>query len=366
MKLIINREELIKSLYQINSALSSRPILPILNNILLRVNEGVLQLITTDLEIEIIINILLNKRYEIGETTIPARKFYEIWKNLPEFSEIKLEINNNKLTIDSGRSHFLLSTLPSVNFPNINIWKSKIDFSISQTTLKNLIEATQFSMANQDIRYYLNGMLIETKNQIIRSVSTDGHRLSIYDANIEFTVPYNKIIIPRKGVIELLHLLNNNNSLVKIEIGENNIRAYLNNIIFTSKLIDGHFPDYHQVLPKNTNKILETNCDSLKQALLRTSILSNKINLGVRLYLSKNQLCITANNQEQEIAEETIDVMYHGIDIEICFNVKYILDILSVIKSKYVQFLLTDSISSVLIKNPEKQTAIYVIMPMRL
>ncbi|CAL1328964.1 Beta sliding clamp [isoform beta*] [Candidatus Providencia siddallii] len=232
--------------------------------------------------------------------------------------------------------------------------------------MKYLIETTKFSMAQQDIRYYLNGILFEIKEKTIRSVSTDGHRLSICSVKINELLPHHFMILPRKGVIELLRLLDNSETLIELQIGNNNIRIILNNIIFTSKLIDGNFPNYKQILYKNYKKTLEAPCELLKQAFLRTAILSNKKLLVTKLFFSKNQLKITSNNIEQEIAEEIIDIIYNDVDTEIHLNINYILDILNTIKSKKIQFLFNDAYSSVLIKNPENNNLIYIVMPIRL
>ncbi len=232
--------------------------------------------------------------------------------------------------------------------------------------MKRLIEATQFSMAHQDVRYYLNGMLFETEGEELRTVATDGHRLAVCSMPIGDSLPNHSVIVPRKGVIELMRMLDGGDTPLRVQIGSNNIRAHVGDFVFTSKLVDGRFPDYRRVLPKNPDKTLEAGCDILKQAFARAAILSNEKFRGVRLYVSENQIKITANNPEQEEAEEILDVTYAGAEMEIGFNVSYVLDVLNALKCENVRILLTDSVSSVQIEDAASQSAAYVVMPMRL
>ena len=256
--------------------------------------------------------------------------------------------------------------MPAIDFPNLDDWQSEVEFTLPQATLKRLIESTQFSMAHQDVRYYLNGMLFETEGEELRTVATDGHRLAVCSMPIGQTLPSHSVIVPRKGVMELVRLLDGGDTPLRLQIGSNNIRAHVGDFIFTSKLVDGRFPDYRRVLPKNPDKMLEAGCDLLKQAFSRAAILSNEKFRGVRLYVSHNQLKITANNPEQEEAEEILDVSYEGTEMEIGFNVSYVLDVLNALKCEDVRLLLTDSVSSVQIEDSASQAAAYVVMPMRL
>lgn len=299
-------------------------------------------------------------------TTVPARKFFDIWRGLPEGAEITVALDGDRLLVRSGRSRFSLSTLPAIDFPNLDDWQSEVEFTLPQATLKRLIESTQFSMAHQDVRYYLNGMLFETEGEELRTVATDGHRLAVCSMPIGQTLPSHSVIVPRKGVMELVRLLDGGDTPLRLQIGSNNIRAHVGDFIFTSKLVDGRFPDYRRVLPKNPDKMLEAGCDLLKQAFSRAAILSNEKFRGVRLYVSHNQLKITANNPEQEEAEEILDVSYEGTEMEIGFNVSYVLDVLNALKCEDVRLLLTDSVSSVQIEDSASQAAAYVVMPMRL
>ncbi|MEN4763572.1 DNA polymerase III subunit beta [Pantoea agglomerans] len=366
MKFIVEREQLLKPLQQVSGPLGGRPTLPILGNLLLQVTEGSLLLTGTDLEMEMVARVALTQAHEPGSTTVPARKFLDICRGLPDGAEITLALEGDRMLVRSGRSRFSLSTLPASDFPNLDDWQSEVEFTLPQATLKRLIEATQFSMAHQDVRYYLNGMMFETEGEELRTVATDGHRLAVCSMPIGQTLPSHSVIVPRKGVIELLRLLDGGDTPLQVQIGGSNIRAHVGDYIFTSKLVDGRFPDYRRVLPKNPDKALEAGCDLLKQAFARAAILSNEKFRGVRLYITENQLKITANNPEQEEAEEMLDVSYNGTELEIGFNVSYVLDVLNALKCENVRLLLTDSVSSVQIEDVASPAAAYVVMPMRL
>ncbi|MDH2068895.1 DNA polymerase III subunit beta [Pantoea sp. GD03673] len=366
MKFIVEREQLLKPLQQVSGPLGGRPTLPILGNLLLQVTEGSLLLTGTDLEMEMVARVALTQAHEPGSTTVPARKFLDICRGLPDGAEITLALEGDRMLVRSGRSRFSLSTLPASDFPNLDDWQSEVEFTLPQATLKRLIEATQFSMAHQDVRYYLNGMMFETEGEELRTVATDGHRLAVCAMPIGQALPSHSVIVPRKGVIELLRLLDGGDTPLQVQIGGSNIRAHVGDYIFTSKLVDGRFPDYRRVLPKNPDKALEAGCDLLKQAFARAAILSNEKFRGVRLYITENQLKITANNPEQEEAEEMLDVSYNGTELEIGFNVSYVLDVLNALKCENVRLLLTDSVSSVQIEDVASPAAAYVVMPMRL
>ncbi|AIN47036.1 DNA polymerase III subunit beta [Candidatus Palibaumannia cicadellinicola] len=368
MKFIVKREDLLKPLQQVSNRLSSRHNLLSLSYLLLEVTTEHLLITGTNLEIEIVARVFLKTAHEPGVTTVCARKLLDICRYLPEGANIIVTLEKDRILVRSGRSRFSLMTLPATNFPHLDHWESKVEFTIQKNRLKQLIESTQFSMAHQDVRYYLNGLLFETEGDKLRTVATDGHRLAACTISVSqlASLPYHSVIIPRKGVIELLRILDSYDDLIQLKIGSNNILACIGDYIFTSKLINGSFPDYHRVLPKNTNKILQTRCDVLKHAFTRVAILSNDKFRGVRLSLKKNQLKITANNLEQEEAEEILDVYYEGDQIEVNFNVNYILDILNVLKCENVRLLLTNEISGVQIEDCVNQMSVYVVMPMRL
>lgn len=367
MKFKIEREKLIKPLQMAVAPLSARPSLPILGHVLLQINENILELTATDLEIEIGTRVMLIESSENGSITVPAKKFLDICRSLPMDSVITLEHKENRLIIQANRSRFSLSTLPADQFPNLENWQSETTVTLRQDLLKNLIESIQFSMANQDVRYYLNGMFFEIEDGIIRSVATDGHRLAVCVLPVESTQIENKtFILPRKGVLELNKLLNVQDDMVTIELGGNNLKISLPDLTFTSKLVDGKYPDYRRVFPKNADKILTCSCETLKQSLSRVAILSNEKFRGIRLLAENNQLKISANNPEKEEAEEVIDVNYAFESLEIGFNVTYLLDILNSLNAETVKLSLLNSATSVLVENMQNQTTQYVVMPMRL
>ncbi|MDY2947131.1 DNA polymerase III subunit beta [Mannheimia varigena] len=367
MQITITRDQLLKPLQQVCGVLSSRPTLPVINNILLEIEGDRLSLTGTDLEVELTTQAQLLQAVDFaGKFTIPAKKFLDISKSLPDDSVISVEFEEDKAIVKAGRSKFSLATLPASDYPNLMDWKPEVDFSIEQATLARLIDATQFSMANQDARYFLNGMKFETEGNLLRTVATDGHRLAVCTMVLNQELLTHSVIVPRKAVLELSRLVSASNDEVRLEIGSSNIRITMNGIVFTSKLIDGRFPDYRRVLPRNADRILEADTETLKRALMRAAILSNEKFRGVRLTLSNNLLKITANNPEQEEAEEIIDVAYDSPEMEVGFNVSYVLDVLNTLKCQRVRFSLVDSSSSCLIEDCENSSAEYVIMPMRL
>ncbi len=366
MKFTLTREQLLKSLQQVSGALSGRPSIPILGNLLLQVKKGQLILTCTDLEVELIANLPLALSHEEGVVTVPSRKFSDICRGLSEGSEITVTLEVDRLVIRAGRSRFTLSTLPASDFPNIEDWQSIAEFSMSQGRLKHLIESTAFSMANQDVRYFLNGMFLETEGNLLRAVATDGHRMALASTTLSQAVNIEHVIVPRKGIVELVRLLDQPDANVQIQIGHSNIRAVVNQFVFTSKLVDGRFPDFRRVMPKSANNVMQAPCDALKQAFARAAILSNEKFRGIRLNFSSNELVVRSKNPEQEEAEEYIDVAYDGADIEIGFNVSYLLEVLNHLKSEHVSFSMSDGTGSVLIESTEHSDAMYVVMPIRL
>ncbi|MDU8925286.1 DNA polymerase III subunit beta [Pasteurellaceae bacterium LIM206] len=366
MQFIVSREQLLKPLQQVCGVLSSRPNIPVLNNVLLQINDDRLTLTGTDLEVELSTQARLLAGGK-GTFTIPAKKFLDICRSFADDAEISVTFEEDRAIVRSGRTKFNLATLPAEEYPNLADWQSEVDFPLEQATLRRLIEATQFSMANQDARYFLNGMKFETEGNLLRTVATDGHRLAVCTIALEQDLQNHAVIVPRKGVLELVRLLDSNNDMpARLQIGTNNIRVQLGSVEFTSKLIDGRFPDYRRVLPRNADRILEADWDVLKQAFVRAAILSSERFRSVRLQLAQNQMTITATNPEQEEAEEIIDVSYTGEEMEVGFNVSYVLDVLNALKCSRVRMRLTDASSSCLIEDCADASAEYVIMPMRL
>ena len=366
MKFSIDRDALLKPLQLVSGAVERRHNLPILANLLVEVSGHSLKLTGTDLEVELVGEVQLEGEILEGRTTVPAKKFLDIVKSLPDQVELKIEQQENRLLLRSGRSRFTLATLPAEEYPNVEAFEAEIEFTLKQGTMKSLIDATQFSMANQDVRYYLNGLLLETEGNVLRAIATDGHRLALSHRQIEAQLPEKQVIVPRKGVLELMRSFEADDLDVTIAIGDNAIRATTATVVFTSKLVDGRFPDYRRVLPKGGDKIVIASRQQLKQALLRASILSNEKFRGVRVQLVNNLIKITANNPEQEEAEEILDVEYDNAPLEIGFNVSYLLDVLNNLPADDVRITLIDGNSSALIDNHVEQDSMYVVMPMRL
>ncbi len=367
MQFSISREAFLRPLQLVVSSVAGgRPALPIMGNILIEVKDNLLSLTGTDLEVELITQISLEQPSQDGVITVPARKLLDICRGLSDPCEITFQVKDERVTVRSGRSRYLLSSLPAADFPNIESWQSLVEFTVAQTEFKKLIEFTQFAMASQDVRYYLNGMYFEASGETLRSVATDGHRLASCAIALTQTIEEQSVIVPRKGVIELVKLLDNDQANVTIQIGQNNLRAIINGFIFTTKLVDGRFPDYRRVIPRNGDKVLVSSREALKQAFSRAAILSNEKFRGVRLTLSENLLQITANNPEREEAEEYIDVNYQSANMEIGFNVSYVIDVLNTLKSEQVKITFSSSDHSALIESVDSDDSLYVLMPMRL
>lgn len=366
MKFILTRDQILKSLQQVSGALGGKVNLPILANFLLQIRNGQLTITATDMEVELIAVVPLSGDYVEGAVTVPSRKFLDICRGLKEGVEISFSLEDERMIVRCGRSRFTLSTLPAADYPNIEDWQSEIEFSLSQAQLRQLFEKTAFSMANQDVRYFLNGLLLEIDDQQLRAIATDGHRMAVASASLPIGANNPSIIVPRKGVTELLRLLDQPEQSVTIQVGASNIRALINQFVFTSKLVDGRFPDYRRVVPKNLDKHMEANCDDLRQAFVRAGILSNEKFRGVRLNLTAGVLKVTSNNPEQEEAEEYLDVDYLGDDIEVGFNVGYLVDVLNTLKCERVRFSFSDGTGSTLIEDVNRDDAIYVVMPIRL
>ena len=367
MKFSISRDALLKPLNLVAGVVERRQTLPILANVLMVLDGDRLSLTGTDLEVELVGRVQLAVAGDSGEVTVPARKLVDICKSLPEGSDIEFSVQENKVKVKSGRSRFTLSTLPAREFPNVEDSMGTHQLTIKQGQLKRLIDRTGFAMAQQDVRYYLNGMLWEINAKQLRVVATDGHRLAM--CTLPEKVDTNgdtQVILPRKGVLELARLLMEEDAEIAIVIGSNHIRATTNDFTFTSKLVDGKFPDYQRVLPRSPDKIVLGSRLELRQAFTRTAILSNEKYRGVRLKLTENTLDIVANNPEQEEAEETVSVDYQGDSLEVGFNVSYLLDVLGVLSGERIKLSLADPNSSALLEESDAGDSLYVVMPMRL
>ena len=366
MKTTIKREDLLLPLQQIIGAVERRQTLPILGNILFKSSGGDVTLSATDLEIEMVA-ITVAENTEDFQTTIPARKLLDICKALPDGSIITFNIEETKVSLTSARSRFTLATLSAQDFPSLDEIEVQQAFTIPQKLLKGLFDKTSFAMAQQDVRYYLNGILMELGPNNIKLVATDGHRLALSQAPLDSGVTDERqIIIPRKAVMELSRLLDSSDSPANCELSQNHFRVETSSLIFTTKLIDGKFPDYQRVIPVDGNKNMQVDRETLKHSMSRIAILSNEKYRGIRLTLSPGNLSIQANNPDQEEAEEELQVEYTEADMEIGFNVTYLIDVLNVLGSEKVQIKLKDSNSSAIMSDSQDESSLYVVMPMRL
>lgn len=365
MKLSATRETLLGPLQAVIGVVERRQTMPILSNVLLVARNGELAVTATDLEVELVARTSVDIAQD-GEITVPGRKLFDICKALPSGAKIQLTVKSERLLVQSGKGRYSLTTLAAAEFPTVDDIDASANVTLSAENARRLLDKTQFAMAQQDVRYYLNGLLLETDKSSLRAVATDGHRLAMADAEIvSSNASGTQVIVPRKGVIELQRLLSEDGDIV-IELGSNHVRVQLSNIRFTSKLIDGRFPDYQRVVPQNANNKIVADREALRQALSRAAILSNEKYRGIRLEIKDSGVVIQAHNPEQEEAEEELEVQYKGDDIEIGFNVTYLMDALAAIESAEVTLSLVDSNSSCLIQDPARDDASYVVMPMRL
>lgn len=370
MKFSVQREALLKSLTLVAGVVERRQTMAVLANVLFDINGQTLSITGTDLEVEITGRVELEgPASDNGQLTLPAKKLLDICKSLADGSSIVFElVETAKVKVSAGRSRFTLATLPAHEFPNVEEGTVNAEFNILQGQLKRLIDRTAFAMAQQDVRYYLNGMLWEVTPQQLRTVATDGHRLALCDLNSEAinVAEATQIIVPRKGILELARSLVQEDANVQIVFGHNHLRATTDSFTFITKLVDGKFPDYQRVLPKGGNKTILGSRLGLREGFNRAAILSNEKYRGVRLMLSEDTLKIQANNPEQEEAEDSVAVEYSGDSLEIGFNVNYLIDVLSVLSGDIIKLTLADSNSSALLEESSDGDSVYVIMPMRL
>jgi len=366
MNLTTSRESLLRPLQAVIGVVERRQTMPVLANVLLVARNGRLSVTATDLEVELVANSVVDEIKAEGEITVPARKLLDICRALPDEATVNMRLDGDRMVIKSGRSRFVLSTLAAADFPVVEDIAADREIRLAQADVHRLLDKTHFSMAQQDVRYYLNGLLLETGDGVVRAVATDGHRLALCEVGVgEEGGSAQQVIIPRKGVLELQRLLGDDED-VDLAIGANHIRANVGDIRFTSKLIDGRFPDYDRVIPKPEGNRLRAGRDYLRSALQRAAILSNEKYRGVRLDLSPKSLKIQANNPDQEEAHDEIEVDYDGENLEIGFNVNYLLDALAAVDDDEVELGFVDANSSCVIKSPEVEDAKFVVMPMRL
>lgn len=365
MKFSVVREALLKPLQLVAGVVERKQTMPILANVLLELDADTLALTGSDLEIELVGRVEVDTS-ETGRITVPARKLLDICKSLQDGAVINFDLKDDKVTIRSNRSRFTVATLPASEFPNIQKAEVGHSFTIAQNKLKSLIEHSQYAIANQDVRYYLNGMYFEINDQSVRVAATDGHRLSTEVVECETKGNPHSVIIPRKGVNELLRVLNDSDETAEIELTDNHVKTTVGAMSFTSKLIDGRFPDYKRVIPRNNDKVLTVDKLEFRQALQRAAILSNEKYRGVRFELSQGTIRLVTNNPEQEEADETLMVSYEAEPLTIGFNINYLQDALSTISTQDVVIKLQDANGAALIEGSSSERHQQICMAMRL
>ena len=366
MNIKIERDVLLKPLSNVSGIVEKRHALPILSNLLIEGENNSLKFTATDLEVQISLNIQANIS-ENFSTTVAARKLFDITRALPEQSIITVQIEENKVFVSAAKSKFNLQSLPPKDYPLMK--KNEADGSeikLSQNQLRGLLKQVEFAMAQQDIRYYLNGLLFEVDGKKINIVGTDGHRLSFTSSSLKENNEKFQTIVPRKTVLELVKLLEENDDNVTVRLTTNQVVFSFNNIELISKVIDGKFPDYHRVIPENHENHFDVNRLELLSSMQRASILSNEKYRGIRMVIEANSLKLISSNSEQEKAEEELEIKYSGPSIDIGFNVTYLIDVLTNIQFEKLTLAFHDSSSSCLITIPNNNDYKYVVMPMRI
>ena len=367
-KCILSKEDILKPLQLIGGIADKKHTMPVLSFILFEIHDGCLTMKVSDLETEILAKLELRLNAEPGKITLPAKKLIEIIRNLPDGAEIEItQEKDTRILVRSHLSRFILSSLPPDTFPSMEEDVGKSMFKISLNALTQAVKRVQFAMANNDVRYFLNGMLWEIQGNSFKSVATDGHRMASSEVTIEDTyLDCVQMIVPRKAINELQRVISGQEDCeAEVQIGKNYFKLVLPNYQFTSKLIDACYPDYTRVVPLNNNRVLIADRLALKQALTRTAILSNEKYRGVRLNLDQNQLTFSANNPEHEEASDEISVQYHDQAMEIGFNVGYLLDSISVLDAEKVALYFDTPAMSLLIKDDTSNSQ-YVVSPIRL
>jgi len=368
MKITTNRNDLLSALNQVIGVVERRQTLPILSNLLAEVQEAELKLTGTDLEIEMETSIEV-QNLEPGKTTLPARKLFDLCRGLPESASIELNVTGDRATLRSGRSRYTLACLSADDFSSLDTGELSQRIELPAAELLKLIQRTQFAMAQQDVRFYLNGMLLQLRPGTLNVVTTDGHRLALarYEMGVEQSSDQSAdLIIPRKAILELARLLGQVDGNVVLHFSQGQIRVQVDRLRLTSKLIDGRFPEYERVIPQHSDKHLVLDRERLRQALARCAIFANDKFKGVRLTLGNGTLTLQSNNPEHEEAEEVLDVDYQGEALEIGFNVIYLLDALTTMPGQSITLSLRNADSSGLMTTTEEPTLRYVVMPMRL
>lgn len=353
-------------LQQMVNVIEKRQTMPILANVLIKIENDALTLTGTDLEIQIIAKITIDTPSE-GSITVPARKFLDICRLLPNGTEIKLELQEDKIKINAHRSRFILSCLPAQNYPEFAESNLERQFSINAGKLKKALDKTLFCMANQDVRYYLNGLLLNISNRRIKLVASDGHRLSIYEDELDEAAGFEaRIIVPRKGVMELSRLSDDPEADLFIEFSSNNIRIKIKNLVFSAKLVDAKYPDFSKVFEQPFLNEIHVQKQALKEALTRVAVLSNEKFKGISLDVNPGNLRISTHNPDHDEAEEELLIDYTGEPISISFNAQYLLDAVSNLDSELAVLTIASNISTCFINEPNLENYKFIVMPMRL
>ena len=366
MNIKIDRELLLKPLGNVSGIVEKRHALPILSNLLLESKQGSLRFTATDLEMQISTQVKteLSEEFQI---TISAKKLFDITRALPESSKIDIQIEEAKVTLKAKKSRFNLQTLPAQDYPVMTKEvDDAVELKLPQKKFKALLKQVDFAMAQQDIRYYLNGLLIEIKEKNINIVGTDGHRLSFTSTDLNTSGQQAQVIVPRKTIVELVKLLNDTEDPVEIVFSKNQVGFKFSDINLITKVIDGKFPDYSRVIPEGHGNSFNINRSLLLDSMLRASILSNDKYRGIRMVIEDNNLKLVSNNSEHEQAEEELEIDYKGDKIDIGFNVTYLIDVLTNIQSDQLTIAFNDSSSSCLVTIPNNEKYKYVVMPMRI
>jgi len=360
-------DELLGPLAAVSGIIERRHTLPILSNVLIERAPGALSFLATDIEIQITARSAVEPSGEARAVTVGARKLVDILRALPEGSEVTLQQQDKRLLVKAGKSRFALQTLPAEDFPRLARPAGEVArFALAQKALRHVLGLVQYAMAQQDIRYYLNGLLLVVEDRALKLVATDGHRLAYAALALEAKLPRQEVIVPRKTVVELAKLLADTDEEVRIELSATQAAFSFGSVELVSKLVDGKFPDYTRVIPVGHKNTLAIEREVLRQALSRAAILSNEKFRGVRLVLTDGSLRVVSSNAEQEEAEETLEVRYQGDALDIGFNVNYLLDVLNNVAGSEVQCSFGDSASSALLVFPSEAEFKYVVMPMRI
>lgn len=366
MRFQLQREALFKPLQAVIGVVEKRQTMPILANLLVSVQSGRVSVTGTDLQLEMIANAEVSDAVD-GEVTVPARKLVDICRALPDGSTVTVEQQGDRVIVKAGRSRFTLATLPASEFPALEARDINDVLELPEGLFKELIDRVAFAMAVQDVRFYLNGMLFDLRNGSLRAVATDGHRLATFQADLpNHNGAERQILLPRKAVLELQRLLEGGDDLLRLEFGRSHMRLGRADIQFTSNLIDGRFPDYEAVMPIGADRFVRVDREALRSALSRAAILSNEKYRGVRLEVTPTQLRIVAHNSEQEEAVEELGVDSNAENLQISFNVTYVLDALAALRGEQVELRLRDGNSSCLIADAGDERARHVVMPMRM